>query len=78
MAPRVRAFARSQVRERTQSFLKYFEATMTIAVEGMDVDVGFLVHLRIVEEDCMIVLVLRGAGWGVDGQAFLNDGQGGF
>lgn len=55
MAPRVWALAHPQVQEQTHSSPKYFKASVTIAVGGMDVDVGFLVNLRrFIEEECMI------------------------
>lgn len=31
---------------RAKSFIKYFEASMTIAVGGMDIDIAFFVRLR--------------------------------
>ena len=45
MAPKMRAFAWFQGQEWTRSSLKYFEASVTSAVGGKDVDIGVLVNL---------------------------------
>ena len=42
MAPKMRALAQSQGQERTRSSLKFFEASITIAVGGKDVKLDFL------------------------------------
>lgn len=55
MASRMRALARSQPQECTQSSLKYFEVSVTIAVDGMDIEIALLVKLtKFIEEECMV------------------------
>lgn len=59
----MRALAQSQERTRTSS--KKIEATMTIAMGGMDVDIALLVKLKwFIEEQCIAGLCsvkIRGA-----------------
>ena len=50
----MQAFAHSQVQERTCTCFKYFEAFVTIAMGGLDSDIGLLVNLRrFIEEECI-------------------------
>ena len=44
MPSRMRAHSRSQVQERTRASLRYFEASMTMVVKEMDVDIRLLVN----------------------------------
>lgn len=54
MPSRMRALAQSQGQERNHVCLKYIEASVMIAVGGMDVDIALLVKLkRIIEEQCI-------------------------
>ena len=57
MAPRMRELVHSQAQKRNCSSLKYFEAPVTIAVGGMDIDIGFLMKLRkFIMDECMVGL----------------------
>lgn len=54
MSPRMRELVHSQAQKRTRSSLKYFEAHVTIAVGGMDIDIGLLVKSRkFIMDECM-------------------------
>ena len=55
MAPRMKALACSQAEEctRTCTCLKYFEASVAVAVGGVDVDIGLLGKLGKFIEDCI-------------------------
>jgi hypothetical protein len=50
---RKKALAHSQDRERTCSSQKYFEASITIGMGGMDIDMVLLVKSRKFIEECM-------------------------
>ena len=54
MAPIMRALACSQAQEYTHFSLKYFEASIIIAMDGMDIDIALLVKLRKFIEECMV------------------------
>jgi hypothetical protein len=59
----MRAFVCSQVQERSCACLEYFEALVTIAMEGVDVDIRLLVKMKnFIEEQCAarMCLIERG------------------
>ena len=68
MALRMRVHVHSQAQERTHSSLKYFEASVTIAVGNMDIDIALLMILRkfIEEENAWPAC----APWNINGNSF--------
>lgn len=57
MAPRMPSLVRSQAQEQSQVYLKYFEKSVTIAVESTDINITLLENLRkFIEEDYIVRL----------------------
>lgn len=80
MALGMHSLARSQAQERSHACVKYFEVSFTIAVGGTDIAMTLLENIRkFIEEECIYCrIVFYRERWGVDPQAFSNDGQGEF
>ena len=59
MAPRMCALAHTHGQEWTRACLKYIEASTTIAVGNMDVDIALLMKLRrFIEDECIAGCVM--------------------
>ena len=66
MAPRKGTLTRLQGQEQTCSSFKYFKASITIVVGGIDIDIAFFVKLRkFIEENWMawFCSMERGGAW---------------